>query len=162
MASKVEIIQTERLLFRGIDESDTNEIVLWRSDPNVFQYFKSPHKITVEEHLVWYRNNYLDNPNRCDWICKDRDSGQKIGVFGLVKTGDVVEVNYLLAPEAQHKGFASEGIRAMVRYSAKMGDVRHVVAEIHRENNPSVTVIKRLGFKYLKSNGDFDIYEIGV
>ena len=46
MASNVETISTERLLLRGIDESDTAEIVKWRSNPEAYKYFKDPHEIT--------------------------------------------------------------------------------------------------------------------
>ena len=162
MALKVETIQTDRLLFRGIDETDVKEIVLWRSDPTVYQYFKSPHKITVEEHINWYNNSYLHNDNRYDWICIEKESFKKIGVFGLTKQNDIAEVNYLLAPEAQHKGFAAEGIMRLVRYAAENLDVNNVIAEIHKDNRPSVAVVQKLGFNKISEDDDFAIYEIEV
>ncbi len=162
MALKVETIQTDRLLFRGIHETDVNEIVLWRSDPTVYQYFKSPHKITVEEHIKWYNNSYLHNDNRYDWICIEKESFKKIGVFGLTKQNDIAEINYLLAPEAQHKGFALEGITRLVRYAAESWKIKSVIAEIHKDNLPSMSVIQKLGFSIMSEGEVFSIYGIEV
>ena len=162
MASNLDEIKTERLSFRGIHESDADAIVKWRSDPDVYQYFKSPHQITTEEHLTWYHNSYLSNQNRFDWICIEKASNAKIGVFGLAREGNLAEVNYLLALEAQHKGYASEGIMALVRYASDKWNTKMVVAEIHQENLPSINVVKKLGFHIVKCNGEFVIYGIEV
>ena len=110
MARDLDIIQTERLILRGINETDAIKIVEWRSDPEVYRFFKSPHKITVREHVAWYNNSYLPNENRFDWMCIEQSSGKRIGVFGLVRDEDLCEVNYLLASEAQHKGFAAPAV----------------------------------------------------
>ena len=40
MASNPERLRTERLILRGINETDAIEIVEWRSDPEVYRYFK--------------------------------------------------------------------------------------------------------------------------
>ncbi len=162
MALKVKTIQTDRLLFRGIDETDAKEIVLWRSDPKVYQYFKSPHKITLEEHLNWYNNSYLHNDNRYDWICVEKESLKKIGVFGLTKQNDIAEISYLLSSEAQHKGFASEGIIRLVRHAAETWDIKMVIAEIHINNLPSIAVVQKLGFCMISESEDFSIYGIEV
>ena len=127
MARGLDTIETARLLLRGIDESDAELIVQWRSVPEVYQFFKSSHKITLEEHFNWYQNSYLENSNRFDWICIEKESGNRIGVFGLYKKEKKAEINYLLAPEAQHKGYAAEAIKSLIDYASKMWDSEHTV-----------------------------------
>lgn len=158
MAKIVDVIETERLFFRGIIEEDAREIVAWRSDFDVYKYFKNPHKITIEEHLNWYQQNYLHNSNRFDWICIEKVSGQKIGVFGLIRNEVKAEVNYLLTVDAQHKGYAAEGIMRLVQYAADVWNIHQVIAEIHRNNEPSIAVVKKLGFKVKRTDGDYVIY----
>ena len=68
---KVPVLQTARLIMRGITEEDTRAIITLRSDPNVYKYFVSPHQITEEEHLSWFKNNYIFNEDRLDWIAFD-------------------------------------------------------------------------------------------
>ena len=149
MARDLDIIQTERLILRGINETDAIKIVEWRSDPEVYRFFKSPHKITVREHVAWYNNSYLPNENRFDWMCIEQSSGKRIGVFGLVRDEDLCEVNYLLASEAQHKGFAAEAIKSLMDYAAKNCGIRHVVAEIHKNNQHTSIINQQLNYQYL-------------
>jgi len=160
MAKNLEIIETERLLFRGINESDAEIIVKWRSAPDVYKYFKFPHKITIDEHLNWYFNKYLTNENRFDWICIEKNSGQRIGVFGLYKDNEKAEINYLLAPEAQHKGYATEAIMRLIQYSGEVWSIKSVIAEIHKNNRSSVSVVNRADFQFQKISGDFLVYEL--
>lgn len=162
MARGLDTIETARLLLRGINESDAKLIVQWRSVPEVYQFFKSSHKITLEEHFYWYHNSYLENTNRFDWICIEKESGNRIGVFGLYKEEKKVEVNYLLAPEGQHKGYAAEAIMSLIDYASKMWNSELVVAEIHQDNKPSIALVEKLGFKIVSQSSPFIIYGIEV
>ena len=147
-------LHTERMLLRGIEEQDASDIVRWRGDPEVYRFFKSPHHITREAHLNWYHHQYLSNPNRLDWMGTLAEDGRKIGVFGLAMNGDAAEVSYLLAPDAQHRGYAAEAVKELIRF-AFSGGIRQVTAEIHRENKASLKLANRLGLHLLKSEGDF-------
>ncbi len=162
MTRETDTLYTSRLRFRKIEPEDAVVIVKWRSDPLVYQYFKNPHRICIEEHLKWYWECYLPNKDRIDWICIDYLSGTKIGVFGLIHDGDVAEVSYLLAPEAQHKGYATEGITRLIKYAKERWSVQHIVAEIHKENAPSIAVVKRLNFQLISEDDSFIVYGVDV
>ena len=158
MAIVTDIIETERLRLRGIDETDAPLIVSWRGDPAVYRYFKNPRKITEEEHLRWYRERYLPDEAREDRMCLTKD-GERIGVFGLIREGDSAEVSYLLAPEARGKGYAAEAVNGLLRYAKETWRVCRVTAEIHKDNGPSLALARRLGFTPAGETGDFIIFE---
>ena len=158
MAKEVEILQTERLILRGIREDDASEIVKWRSDPEVYCFFKNPQKITIESHLNWFRTNYVQDESRYDWICLEKETGKKVGVFGLVLSNEKAEVNYLLASEAQHKGYAREAIGSLITYSHNLFDAKKVFAEIHKDNFPSIALVEKLGFVLTEAEENFLIY----
>ncbi len=162
MIRKRKTIETERLILREISLADVSEIVLWRSNPEVYCYFKEPHKITKKEHVLWYLKKYLFNNNRIDFICLEKESGDKIGVFGVVLNSDSVEVNYLLSPEAQHKGYANEAIKQLISYSKEIWSIDYITAEIHKDNKASISVAKKIGFEEYRSDGDFLIFRIEV
>ena len=162
MAWVLDEIRTEHLLLRGINETDVKYIVRWRSNPDVYKYFKSAHQITVEEHLDWFSNVYLKDKNRYDWICFEKESGHRIGVFGLYRDGEAAEVNYLLASEAQRKGYATEAIQKLIRYASEVWNCKRVIAEIHEENARSISLVERIGFKLKSKKSLFLIYEIEV
>ena len=152
-------LHTGRMILREIEEQDASEIVRWRDDPEVYRYFKSPHQITMEEHLNWYQHRYLSNPDRLDWIGVVAEDGRKAGVFGLAMDEDTAEVSYLLEPETQHRGYAAEAVKELLCYAFSQG-IRRVIAEIHRENDASLKLVNRLGFRLLKGEGDFLTYGI--
>lgn len=162
MAIKVDVIETKNLFLRGIDEADAEFIVKWRSDPAVYRFFKSPHQITLEEHLNWYQTKYLLNENRFDWICIEKESQNRVGVFGLIKDDNRVEISYLLSPESRHKGYATEVLQSMLEYASSSLNAKQVVAEIHDNNRSSIALVERLGFKELSHQGSFSIYGIEV
>ena len=159
MATHPTPLTTERLTLRGIDETDAAAIVLWRSDPAVYRYFLSPHGITEAEHLRWYRERYLPNEDRCDWMCLRQSDGARIGVFGLIRENGSAEVSYLLAPEARGHGYAQEAVLALLCYAKTEWGARNATAEIHRDNAPSLALAKRLGFSEAARRGDFIIFE---
>lgn len=148
-------INTERLILREIDESDANEIVKWRSTEDVFKFFKSPHKLSVDEHMNWFRNFYQQNKDRLDFMCLTKDNQHKIGVFGLVLDVSSAEINYILAPEAQHHGYAQEAVIALMSFAQNNWDIDRFMAEIHKDNEPSIKLIEKLGFNKLFETGCF-------
>lgn len=159
MAKDLVKIRTDRLILRGINESDAVDIVEWRSDPDVYKYFKSPHRITVKEHFYWYNNVYLRNEKLFNWMCIEKDTGKKMGVFGFsLDDESIAEVNYLLSPGAQHKGYATEAVTSLVSYAFVDRKATSVKAEIHRDNERSVRLARKLGFTLQSTKGDFLIY----
>ena len=160
MAIDLDRIETDRLMLRGINETDAPEIVTWRSQQEVYRYFKAPHAISMEEHLRWYTEHYRSNSDRFDWMCIEKESGDKVGVFGLARNEETAEVSYLLAPSARHKGYASEAVTALTGYAINIWAVKQVIAEIHKDNTPSIALVKKLGFTLQAQKGNFVIYGI--
>ena len=162
MKKKIAIIESERLLLRGIEEADAETIVRWRSDPQVYQYFKNPHEITIEEHLNWFKNSYNENKDRYDWMGIEKRTNKKIGVFGLYREKTKAEVNYLVAPDAQQKGFATEAIKQLISFAVSEWGCNEVVAEIHENNLPSLKLIEKLCFQLVSYKKPFAVYRIKV
>lgn len=162
MAKRIDCIQTDRLFLRGIDETDAQLIVEWRSASETYKYFKLPHQITIEEHLHWYNNFYLINENILNWMCIEKTTGNRIGVFGLTTNEKTAEVSYLLSPDAQHKGYATEGVEALIDYAVSQIHIRKIEAEIHIYNTSSIKLIQRLGFHLKGQIGNFNIYSYEV
>lgn len=162
MAKQVDEIYTDRLFLRGINEDDTADIIKWRSDPEVYRFLTSPHKITVSEHVHWLNNIYICDENILEWICIEKETCRKIGVFALVFSNNTAKISYLLSPSARHKGYAYEAVKMLVRYAHENRHVKNITAEIHKDNLPSVLLVKRLGFELAESSGDFEIFSIAM
>lgn len=154
-------VKTERLALRGIEEGDGETIVKWRSNPAVYKYFSSPRPITLEEHRKWFRESYLCDANRMDWIAESVKTGTPVGLFNLKRTGgqlDEVAAGYLLAPEEQHKGYAREAVDGLLEWAKRCWGSRTAVAEIQKDNSASLRFIEGLGFQKFDEKGQFEVY----
>ena len=157
MLKKIDKIETKRLILSGITENDATDIVKWRADPSVYMFFKNPHKITLSEHLYWFKYSYTQNPNRIDWLVYKK-SGDKCGVFGIIIHEKAIEISYILAPKEQHKGFATEVLQTLIPYLKKKYSPQELTAEIHLNNLPSIALVKKFGFFKKYQSGDFSTY----
>lgn len=160
----VPVLQTARLIMRGIDEEDTGCIVKLRSDPNVYKYFISAHKITEDEHLKWYKNNYLNDSNRIDWIAFDAQKNV-VGIFGIkrdTKDSKEAEVSYILSPQQYGKGYASEAVTRLIQFCKEEWQCNSVTAEVHEDNVDSIRFAEKLGFICERQEGRFVHYKKSV
>lgn len=158
----VQNIETDRLQLREIAECDSDLIVKWRSEPDVYPFFCSPHRITKEEHLQWFNNRYLKDDNQISFIVIEKISKEPIGVFGIKKestSSEHVEVSYLLDKKAQGKGYAQEAILGMIEFAKCQWNSSIVMAEVHKDNTASVKVVERLAFKRESLKGNFWTYK---
>lgn len=145
---RVPVLKTERLTLRGISEADTQMIVRLRSNPDVYKFFTAPHEITEQEHITWYKNSYLLNENRIDWMAFDA-SGIFVGIFGIKRDNQdsfEAEVSYILSPEQYKKGYATEAVERLIQFCREEWHCYYVTAEIHEDNRESIHFVKKLGF----------------
>ena len=155
-------LETERLLLCDMEEKDAANVVKWRSNPEVYCYFLAQHPLLEEEHLNWYNTSYVYNSDRYDWVARKKEDNQSIGVFGVKRESEqslVTEVSYILAPEHQGKGYASEAVLRTIQFAKECWNSERVIAEIHVKNKASIELVKRLGFTYASCDGDFCVYE---
>lgn len=152
-------MESPRLFFREIEERDAPFIVDVRSEPDVYRYFVDPHKITLEEHLNWFINIYPHNDKRTDYIAVDKATGERAGVFGLIKDGDTVEINYLIAKPFQRRGLAYEGSACLLDHAKAELNCKKAFAEIHEENTASLKLADKLGFIQTGSDGSILYFE---
>lgn len=154
-------IRTERLILREISGDDTDFIVGLRSNPEVYRYFKHPHRLTVEEHEGWYREIYLQNDNIVNWICEK--DGVGIGVFAAVRLSDSeVEVSYLVSQEHQRKGYAGEALKSIILRIRQEWQLERIIAEIHKDNTVSRAFIRSLGFYEADGEKSFLKYVMNI
>lgn len=140
---------SERLYFRGINETDTDRLVSWRSDFQVIRYFRNPVPITREDHERWYQTVYLQDFGRFDFIIIEKQSRRAIGTVGINHIdlkGHSCEISYMIAePKFQREGYAVEAIAAMMDTAVKES-IYHFFAEVHSQNIASQRTIEKLGY----------------
>ena len=76
----------------------------------------------------------------------------------LLSDGTRAEVSYLLDPLTRHKGYATEAVSFLMKVAFDSYMVNQVVAEIHKDNHPSIDLVERLGFRCIEVKGNFKLF----
>jgi len=156
--------ESPRLILREIESEDAENIVAWRSRPEVYRFFRAPHAVTLQEHMAWYNTSYLKDDGRLEFMAIEKQTGKPVGVFGIRKLGDCegqekAEVGYLLKAGAQGNGYAGEAVSLLIQLAKETWAVKKVVAEVHEDNEASIALVKRLQFVKTEKKGCFLVFE---
>jgi ribosomal-protein-alanine N-acetyltransferase len=71
-----------------------------------------------------------------------------------VKVADAVEVGYSVFEPYRRRGYATEVVRALIDWASSKHGIRHFVASISPENEPSLALVRRLGFEQMGRHWD--------
>lgn len=115
----------------------------------------------MEEELE-YQKNYIEQMYRYYgyglWLVFDRKSGALIGRAGIENReypeGVEMELGYLIHPDWQGQGIATEVCSAIIQYAGAYLECGKLNLLTAGENLPSVALAEKLGFVYA---GDTDI-----
>ena len=95
-----------------------------------------------------------ENPERRAWpVCAIVRDGAMVGHIGYHgppgvnarRAPDAIEVGYTVFPEHRRQGLATEAVRALVDAARTQG-VERVVASVSPKNEPSLRLVRGLGF----------------
>jgi ribosomal-protein-alanine N-acetyltransferase len=85
------------------------------------------------------------------FILVDRASGRRtlIGCGGFTSppVEGTVAIGYSLLPAYREKGYATEAVKALTEWAFGHPEVRKIIAETLSDNEPSIRVLQRAGFR---------------
>lgn len=148
MGGTVTELRTERLLLRRLVAADAAPIAAYRSVPEVARY-QSWHTFTPEdaERLIAEQRAVVPNTPGT-WLQLAIVADRVIGDCGLHFIDDAqVELGITLDPAYQGKGYAAEGLRAVLDHLFGALGKHRVVATTDAENAAAVALFSRLGFR---------------
>ncbi len=143
------MIQSERLNFRKIEDSDFDAIAKIMRDAGVQKVWE--HYFSDDDVSTWiaqrkkgYENNGIDY-----LLAVNKLSQEIVGQVGLLKEDiDCKEtwgIGYILLGQYYGNGYATEGAKAMADYAFNILKAPKVVCDIRPMNKPSIAVARRLG-----------------
>ena len=147
-----EILRTERLLLREMEDGDFSALCRMLRDPAVMYAYE--HAFSLEEAWDWLRRQ--QERYRRDgfglWAMVEKSTGDMIGQCGITwqLLGDgtrAPEVGYLLEKAAWHKGYATEAARACRDYAFDTLGFEEVCSIVRVNNLPSQAVARRNGME---------------
>lgn len=115
------------------------------------------------EHFLQYRLAQLEvDPGLREWlgrvmILDEGGSRRVVGTIGFHGAPDEqgrLEVGYSVDPEFRRRGFARESVQALFDWAHAVHGVRRFIASVSPDNEPSLNLVRSLGFEQTGSHVD--------
>ena len=150
-------LETERLIVRRFADSDLGPFLAYRNDPEVARY-QSWESCTEREALSMIEGLRRQRPGTPgEWFqfaVQSRETGLLVGdcAMRVDEDGRQAEVGFTLSREHQGRGLATEAVSRLLDYAFGELGLHRVYAITDQENEPSFTLLERLG---LRREGSF-------
>lgn len=147
-------LETERLFLRKVKKEDYLEAYNnWCSRDGVDKYVlwkkhESP-EVTLKQYTEW-ENDYEDLKT-FRWIVGKKENNELIGTIDVskrfIKFG-TCEIGYCYGDQYWNKGYATEALKAVIKYLFEECDAQLVNAEFLNNNPASGKVMEKAGLTY--------------
>lgn len=152
-------LSTQRTKLRRFNSQDLDLIQLLESDPEVMKHTPMRVALAPEQSLVRLQTSIEKQKTLGDygvWAVELKGTNDFIGWFMLlpaevVQRTEYPELGFMIVKKFWKQGFATEVARVLIRYCFE--DLRHsgVSAVVEETNVTSITVLKKLGFVFLRN-----------
>ncbi|WHY55914.1 GNAT family N-acetyltransferase [Peribacillus simplex] len=159
------VLNTERLCFREIRESDAQAVFQCLSKDEVTRFYGQDSLENVEQAkdiIASFAKNHLEK-RAIRWGIERKDTQELIGTIGFHAHSPKyrrAEIGYEIHPAHWRKGFASEALKEIIDYGFNDLDLTRIGAVVFLENKPSSELLLKLGFiqegilrSYIYQNG---------
>lgn len=147
-------LRTERLILRPVQPDDIDALHERRNDPAVakLQAWATPYPRGRAESLV-AETAAMDGPHEGRWwmaTVVEAASGQIVGDLVVHMTNELrtAEVGYSIASAHWGRGYASEGLDALVDWLLGALPITRLAGMLHPDNRASAMVLERTGFRF--------------
>lgn len=145
------ILETKRCVVREFAMNDLDDLFGLYNKPGMTDYVEP---LYAYEEEAEYERAYIKHRYRYYgygmWLVFDKESKELIGRAGLedreYQDGMKLELGYMIAPEYQKKGYATEVCRAIIDYAREELEYTEISCLIDERNTASVRLVERLGF----------------
>ena len=153
-ACGVPAIESARLRLVSVGREVIESLLAGRRDEaqSLLGFALPPSWPEEERWLLQLRLAQLkEDPDALPWllralVLRRRNEGiGHINFHGPPHEGKV-EIGYTVEPAYRRKGYAEEAVRAMFGWAREQG-VRRFIASVSPDNEPSLSLIRKLGFK---------------
>lgn len=142
------MMQGQRVKLRPLSVADTDDVVRWRSAPEILAQMFADEPPTRARHLEWLAGIQARG-DRQEFVIVERATGRSIGTIGLEidSRNRRAEFGILIGePDARGKGYAREAGELILRYAFDDLKLHRVYLHVFAENEPAIRLYEALGF----------------
>lgn len=146
-------LETNRLLLKSISKEDVDFIYSHFSDEIVTKYLYDEEPLTDMEGAEQIIDMYLKSNavSLSRWIITRKSDQVNMGTCGFHcwdSSEGVLDVGYDLQQQYWGKGYMQEALKAIINVALIELKIKKINAHIYIENDNSIKLVERLGFKF--------------
>lgn len=154
----MENLETDRLKLRLPTEGDAVFIQSLYNTEGFLRFVGDKHIRSRGDAVEYIRNNMLvmrEAKSVCLLVVESKSDSKQLGVCGLIKRDelDAYDIGYGFMPDSFGQGYGLEAGQAVVEYARQRSDIEELVAITSSDNEASKSLLNRLGFTYVKVQG---------
>ena len=143
------IINGKKVRLRPITEADTDDIIRWRNNPEVQQFFIFREPFTRQMHENWLRTRVATG-QVIQYIIEDMNSGKSVGSVyfrDIDCNNESAEYGIFIGEnEARGKGFGSESAKLFTDFGMNLLGLHRISLRLIGSNNAARRSYERAGF----------------
>jgi UDP-4-amino-4,6-dideoxy-N-acetyl-beta-L-altrosamine N-acetyltransferase len=144
------MIEGKRVQLRPMEVADADDVLRWRSDPEILQQLFAEDPPTREGHLRWFAN-VQERDDRLEFIIIERVVGRPIGTIGLSnidRKNQRAEFGILIGEaDARRKGYGREASELILRYAFDDLGLHRVYLQALANNALAIKLYESLNFQ---------------
>ncbi|GJM42823.1 MAG: GNAT family acetyltransferase [Ardenticatenaceae bacterium] len=150
------LLETEHLRLRRFTLADADHLFALDNDPEVMRYLNGGTPVSraaiEEEILPGFMRVDMVNPAFGFWAAEGIGTGEFVGWFSLrpLEERETAVLGYRLVKKVWGRGYATEGVRALIRKGFNEMGIRRVVATTYEENVASRRVMEKVGMTLVR------------
>lgn len=147
------IAETSRLILRVVNLNDAPLMLELMNEPAYLAHIGDKQIRNILDAENYLKSGPLAmqaNSGFSLYCCQRKDSGQTIGLSGLIKRAGVEhpEVGFAFLSEQARQGFGFESTSAVIDYAQKQLELPVLQAITNLDNIASIHLLKSLGFTF--------------
>ena len=145
-------LETPRLILRRLEMRDAPDLFDYSRDPQVAKHVLWDAQTSVSEARAYVR--YMLRRYRAgepaSWGIEEKETGRVVGTIGYMwyqRDNNACEVGYSLARSRWNRGYMTEALAEVLRFSFEELGVHRVEAQHEVENAASGAVMRKCGMR---------------
>lgn len=144
-------LQTDRLILRNVEEGDEAVMFDYRNDPRCARYQRGQKRARhhIQELISRRKQDVLSDSANCMIALALRDTGEMVGEIVVMPQENTFSLGYTIHYAHHRKGYAFEGLSALIGYLHKLQPGWEFISFVHPDNEASMALLRKLGYRDL-------------
>ena len=149
------VLETERLCLRHMNLDDAQFILTLLNEPSFLRYIGDKQVRDLEGARNYLLTGPIASYEKNGFgvnAIELKESHTPIGICGFLKRNELPDpdIGFALLPDFWGKGFAFEAAAALMKDERERLNIQRVLAITSLDNDASINLLERLGFKFEK------------